>query len=273
KYYLRVDKGWYIRRGAKKQIVDRLAKLAYYVHEDDVLKLPPIRHYVKACPMTGVQRRMYEKVLTEWEVQLRNGDTFDVDHTIVQLSKLKQIASGFIYDQEKKAHYIKSRKLKLLMSLLHDNDELGRKKKVVVWASHTAEIEAILCEAKKQGIRSVGFYGSNRRKKLEARKRFRDYADIRLFVGQVDSGVGMNELIVADTAVYYSNSFKVVSRQQSLRRIRRKGTRAKVITYIDLVTEKTVDRHVLQSVETKMALASFILDAIKRGVPIRSLLT
>jgi len=265
RYYIRSGPGWYVKRTAKKDIAKRLNRIAFYVDEDDVLKLPPKRFIIKGVEMSSRQTKAYKQVLEDWEI-LVNGEVFEIDQAIVQLAKMKQIASGFIYDQEHNAVWLNSTKVKLLFDLLTDDDYLGAREKVVVWCSFTAEIEKIAQMAASKGIKAVTFYGSKRRQKERARKEFKHDRLTRLFIGQVDAGVGMNELVVARDAVYFSNSFKVVSRQQSMRRIRRIGSEQhKRITYWDLCSEDSVDRHILQAVNQKMDFASLVLSRLRES--------
>jgi len=264
--------GWYLRHDSKERIIDKLKSIAFYVKEDDVLTLPPVRRLVKAAPMSGQQRRYYKGVLEDWEIQLPSRRIVELNEVITQLAKLRQIASGFIYDQNHQAIWLKSPKLRLLSRLLTDKDYLAAKPKVVIWSSHTAEIYKIKELACNLGLGAVTFAGSKRKEKDRARKRFQGEASVKLFIGQVDSGVGMNELTVSDTAVYYSNSLKVVSRQQSERRVRRKGSeRHKTITYWDLVSERSVDEHILKSLSQQISLADYILSRIQEGQPISTL--
>lgn len=274
KYYIHEGHGWYLRRKAKDEIAEKLKTIAMHVHEDDVLKLPPIRHLIKAVPMYGAQRRHYERVMSEWEYELNKGEINEIDQVIVRLAKLRQISSGFIYDTNGDATWFKSSKLALLEEILADKDLCGTKSKVVIWCAHTAEITKIAELAKSNGWGHVTFSGSNRRQKVQARQNFKCDPTIRLFIGQVDSGVGMNELIVADTSIYFSNSHKVVSRQQSMRRTRRIGSEHhERITYWDLISEGTVDLPILRSVQRSMSLATDILSKLKKGMPIRSILS
>lgn len=272
RYYLKSGPGWYIRKGAKETISKLLSKIGMHVHEDDVLKLPPIREVMKAAPMSTEQEKVYNQVLDEWEYQIEQGtEPIEINHVTVQLAKLRQIAGGFLYHPNgKEPVRLPCPKLEMLKSMLDDPEALGRKKKIVVWAAHTDEIRRIAEEVK---YKSVTFFGSDRKQKEAARKSFRDDPTIRLFIGQVDAGVGMNELVVADTAVYYSNSFKAVSRQQSTRRIRRIGSEHhRVITYWDLVTEGSVDPLVLASVQSCMDVATVILEKLKRGQKVSKVL-
>lgn len=273
-YYIQSGPGWYLKHNAKQKIISKLRRMAYYVHEDDVLKLPPIRRLIKSAPMSGQQKRQYDKILNNWEIQLAGREIIEIDHVVAQLTKLRQVSSGFIYDKNHKAVWFKSYKLKLLIDLLKDPDYLANKKKVVIWCAHTAEICMLVAIAATLKMRAVAFMGGSRKRKDEARRKFQKDKTVRLFIGQVDSGVGMNELVVSDTAVYFSNSFKVVSRQQSMRRIRRKGSQIhKTITYWDLVTEGSYDEVVLKSLKNNISVANYILSRIREGHPIQSILS
>jgi SNF2 family DNA or RNA helicase len=271
KYYLRSGFGWYIRRGAKEEIAKKLRTIAFHVHEDDVLKLPPKRFITRAVPLSPEQRKHYDNVLENWELEIQAGTApMEIDHVIVQLAKLRQISGGFFYGPDGTAQRLPCTKLDLLMDLVEDPEYVGRKKKVIIWCAHTDEIERI---AETVNDKAVTFYGSKRREKDAARKTFQQDKRIRFFIAQVDAGVGMNELVVADTAMYWSNSFKVVSRQQSERRNRRIGSEGHdIITYWDLLSEGTVDKRILRGVRSSMDVATGILQEIKAGKKLRTVL-
>lgn len=264
---------WYLRRGAKQQIREKLAQLAYSVHEDDVLDLPPVRRLYKAVPLSKAQQRLYDSVIEEWEYKLASGEIVEIDYVIVQVAKLRQIASGFLYGPppEKKAEWVRSSKLELYLDMLQDPAYFSTKSKLVTWCAHTAEIERIADELPTRD--RVLFYGKmNRTQREQARKDFQSRDRVRYFVGQVDAGMGMNELICADTAVYFSNSRRVISRLQSERRTRRKGSEIhKTITYYDLLSEKSIDTHIAKDLTGKMDIAAYILKQLKQGHSLRSL--
>jgi len=272
-YYMQSGLGWYLKHNSKKRIIAKLQQLVFYVDEDDVLTLPPKRHLTKAVPMSGQQRRYYKRIVEDWGIELSGQEIIELNQVVAQLTKLRQVASGFIYDKNHRPVWLKSTKLKLLKELLTSEDYLVSKKKVVIWCSHTAEIHKIAELATELNIKFVIFTGSNRKKKDKARKKFCRCKSIKLFIGQADSGVGMNELVVADTAVYYSNSFKVVSRQQSEPRIRRPGSeRHKIITYWDLISENSIDEHILKSLQQNISVADYILSKIREGQQISQVL-
>lgn len=263
KYYVKSGYGWYARRTAKEEIANKLKEFAYVVHEDDVLNLPKKYSVIKSAPMGGMQKRYFNQVMNEWELTLQSGETIDIDHVIVQIEKLRQISGGFYYEPDKSWVELRCPKLDMLMEMVTDG-VLAAKKKIVVWSNYTAEIERIHRTMTETGISAVMFRGSKRSEKEAARSKFATDPKCRVFIGQVDSGVGMNELVCADSAVYYSNSRKVVSRDQSMARTRRRGSEVHdSITYYDLVTEGGSDLALIDAVNQKMDIASVILTEIK----------
>ena len=270
KHYNKSGPGWYPRKKSKKLISEKLDEIAFYVHEDDVLKLPPTRPVMKGCKMHKDQAKLYEQILRTWEYEVANGATIEIDHVIVQIAKLRQITSGFIYekvdDKVVNTRWMKSSKIDLLKRTL--GDDLESREKVVIACAHTAEIKKI---AEVLGKDAVTFYGEMSRKdRMNARLRFKNSINCKYFVANVDMLVGMNELIVARDLVYFTNSRKVVSRQQADRRIRRRGSEHhKVITYWDLVCEGTIDEKIVRGVKTKVDIASEILRSLKSGKSVR----
>lgn len=267
---------WVPRRGARKKIQYKLRGIAVGFHEDDVLKLPPIRNIVKSCKMTVAQRKAQDQCLDDWEIDLENGVTMELNYIIQRITKLRQIASGFIYDEDKVPHWFskKGGKISMLRKLIRNDDYLKDRTKIVLWCAYTAEIERIMGMLEQESQKYVPFYGKmNRKKKNEARTRFKNDSKCRFFVGQVDSGVGMNELAVSYTAVYVSNSEKVISRQQSKARTRRGGSEIHdFIEYWDLVTENSVDVQILSALSRNIKIADDILAKLKRGYKPRNII-
>lgn len=261
RYFIRLPgMGWVPRRDAKERVKAGLKKIAYYVDEDDVLDLPPVRRFVIEITPTGIQRRLTKQLEDLWEVN----EDIQLSHVVVQVEKLKQIASGFYYDNQKVAHHIRCRKYSRLCEMLTNPEELESSPKFVVWASHLPEIHRI---QRTLPVRSVIMHGTDATRNDQARRQFRDNPNVRAFICQVDKGVGMNELVVAADAVYFSNSRRLVSRDQSRRRTRRKGSHIhKVCRYWDLVTKGSVDEGVLRALMSNQDYSRQILESIRGGI-------
>ena len=81
---------------------------------------------------------------------------------------------------------------------------------------------------------------------------------LRFFVGQPRTGGYGLTLTEAKTVIYYSNGYDLEVRLQSEDRAHRIGQTNKV-TYIDIVTEKTVDEKVLRALRSKIDISSRVL--------------
>jgi SNF2 family DNA or RNA helicase len=266
RYYLQLPHGgWCLKHGAKEEILNKFKHLAITIDAGDVLDLPPVRRLIKSTPISGAQKRIQRSILEEWEYQLKDRPVVELNYVISQIAKLRQVASGFIYGDSGNAYWMKCHKLSLLKELVVNPDLLGNKPKLVIWCAFTAEIDRIVDMFSGLGILSVAFYG--KKNKDAARLEFKKSDQVQLFVGQADSGIGMNELVVADTAIYFSNSYRVLSRKQSEGRLLRKGSeRHKSITYYDLVTEDTIDVQVLKKLQEGVSLADFVLRRLREGL-------
>jgi len=81
---------------------------------------------------------------------------------------------------------------------------------------------------------------------------------LRFFVGQPRTGGYGITLTAANTVIYFSNSYDLEIRLQSEDRAHRIGQDKKV-TYIDLVSPKTIDEKILKALRGKIDLAGKVL--------------
>jgi SNF2 family DNA or RNA helicase len=77
-------------------------------------------------------------------------------------------------------------------------------------------------------------------------------------VGQPRTGGYGLTLTEASTMVYFSNNYDLEVRLQSEDRCHRIGQK-KAVTYIDIVTEGTVDEKILKALREKINIASEVL--------------
>jgi SNF2 family DNA or RNA helicase len=301
---------WYPQRNAKQRISALLAPHTFFIHENDAIPdLPPIIRLIKSTPLTGMERRHYNNFLNNWETELLAPDTpvetyqerTMVNLVISQLQKLRQICGGFFYrdivqgdddpdgghpiaTKQRETVHLRSSKLALLERLLFGDDapfaSIKTYPAIVIACAYTAEIDRI-AHTIRTHVRPGAFLKYtgqlSPRERINARRRFSAKAGPRYFIAQVDMLQGMNELTRANLLIYYSNSDKVVSRDQSELRIRRIGSSQhghKRVTYVDLVTEGTIEERQTRRRLSAQEIAREILDnlAHKRPHPITSLI-
>jgi len=176
---------------------------------------------------------------------------------LTQLLRMQQVCSGFVRLDDGRIEEFSGNKLNELMEAMEEIDG-----KVIIWANFTHDILTIeKALAKEYGPESVRtYYGATG---VEDRQQMvRDFQDmnhpLRFFIGQPRTGGYGLTLTAATTIVYYSNGYDLEVRLQSEDRAHRIGQKNNV-TYIDIVTENTVDEKILRALRSKINIATEVL--------------
>ena len=83
-------------------------------------------------------------------------------------------------------------------------------------------------------------------------------SELRFIVGHPKTGGYGLTLTAANTVIYYSNSYDLELRLQSEDRAHRIGQENKV-TYIDLISPKTIDEKIVTALRNKIKIADLVL--------------
>jgi SNF2 family DNA or RNA helicase len=134
--------------------------------------------------------------------------------------------------------------------------------KIIIWANYRHDIEAIkLALQKEYGMNSVAtYYGDTEAgDRQQIVTSFQDPEhDLRFFVGNPRTGGYGLTLTAANVVIYYSNSFDLEVRLQSEDRAHRIG-QTKSVTYVDLMSPKTVDEKIVKALRDKINIADQVM--------------
>jgi SNF2 family DNA or RNA helicase len=257
------------------ELTDKIDKASYRVLKDDCLDLDPKIYQKRNVPLNGEQisiyKQMVEDSIADIESMKQENKYLEATIILVKYLRLQQITSGFvpILDAAGQSQgytpFGKGCPPKIGEALNIIDECQG---KVIVWARFIPEIR-MMCDAlKKAEIPFVEFHGGiNESDRVIARTQFQEDNDnIRVFVGQIQTGgVGIT-LNRARTVIYLSNTFNTEDRVQSEDRAHRIGTVGSV-TYIDLIAPGTVDQHIMRSLREDKKLSDLILrDGIRAWI-------
>lgn len=223
----------------------------------DCLDLPEKVYIRRDVELTKEQKSLYTQMSKLALAQLEDGSLASTNNVLTQLMRLQQICCGFIKNDDEEVSEVPSNRLQELVNVCEETDG-----KVIIWASFVHDIEKI-CEMlhKEYGADSyAGFYGATAQ---EDRQRiveeFQDPSSaLRFFVGNSRTGGFGITLTEANTVIYYSNNYDLEIRLQSEDRAHRIGQKSNV-TYIDLVSPKTVDEKILTALQNKQNIANTVL--------------
>lgn len=237
------------------ELSKKLEDFSYRVLKDDCLDLPEKIYQVRHVSMTPKQLEMYV-TMKRMAIAELEGERLTALSALTQILRLHQIVCGHVKLDNGEVKPVENNRLKELMSILDETSG-----KVLIWANYRHDIQSIAREISKvHGPRSVAtFYGDT---PSEERQRiiddFQNEEELRYFVGNPKTGGYGLTLTKSHTVVYYSNSYDLEVRLQSEDRVHRIGQTSKV-TYVDLVTEGTVDEKIVQSLRNKINLATEVM--------------
>lgn len=258
RYFNKIPTGqWVPRRKTAEVFKAKLRTISRSLRTQDVLDLPPVITKIIGVPTNAKQRKTYNSCNNSWELP----DEYELNWITTKLSKLRQIASGFYYDENKKVHVLGTEKVSAIERII----DAHPRSKIVIFYYFKPEVEYIKQALRNKKLKFVHVSGSAGHR-TAARKAFAAGKATCALI-QVDTAVGMNELVKANVGIYFTNSYRPDSKTQSLGRIWRSGSEihSRVFVY-ELITEETIDEAILSALEHKINLGSEILKAARIGV-------
>jgi len=231
----------------------KLGTFSFRVLKEDCLDLPSKIYQIRYVEMTKEQEKAYNDLSTFAIAQLE-GETLSVTNTMTMLLRLHQITCGYLPTDDGQQIPLKNNRLSEMLDVIEETDG-----KIIIWANYRQSIfdikEAL---SKKYGENSVvTYFGDTKDKdRQDIVKQFQDPdSEVRFFIANQQTGGYGLTLTQAHTVIYFSNNYDLEKRIQSEDRAHRIGQKNNV-TYIDLISEKTVDENIVNSLRNKIDLAS-----------------
>jgi SNF2 family DNA or RNA helicase len=235
----------------------KLDSFSNRILKEHCLDLPDKMYIRRDVALTDEQKRVYTQMKKLALAKLDNGELATTASVLTQIMRLQQICCGFLQPDEGEIQELENNRLKELMEVV---DELQGK--AIIWATYTHDIQQVSSALRDRfGPEAVAtYYGATPQdERQEIVNKFQDKeSSLRFFVGQPRTGGYGITLTAANTMIYYSNSYDLEIRLQSEDRAHRIGQENKV-TYIDLVSPRTIDEKILKALRGKINLAGKVL--------------
>ena len=237
------------------ELSEKIKPFSKRILKEDCLDLPSksyVKHYVE---LTKEQKKVYEQMKKEAIAFL--DDKMQSSATVMtQLMRLHQITCGHFTADDGTIKDIPCSRLTELMNILENVEG-----KSIIWSHYTHDVRRIISEIKKvYGDEAVvDYYGATdtdaRSKNI---KKFQTDPKCRFFVGTTHTGGYGITLTAGSNMIYFSNGYDLEKRQQSEARIDRIG-QTKKMTYIDIMSQDTIDEHIVKALRNKVNIANTIM--------------
>jgi len=239
------------------ELTDKIDMFSYRVLKKDCLDLPDKMYTVRYVGLTPEQRDMYNQIRQNAMVMLDSGEMSTAPAVITQMLRLQQIMSGHLKTDDDEMLYFPSLRMDALKEILDEHEG-----KAIIWSRFRYDIQQItrtLNETFGDGCAAAYYGDTSDDDRNNIVKNFQDpNHPLRFFVGNpATAGYGLT-LTEANLVVYYANDFNLETRIQSEDRAHRIGQKNNV-TYIDLITEGTIDEKIVQSLRDKINIGAKVL--------------
>ena len=223
----------------------------------DCLDLPEKIYTARYVGLTNEQISMYNQIRQHAMVLLDTGEMATAPAVITQMLRLQQIMSGHLKTDDGEMLYFPSKRMEALEEIVNEHDG-----KAIIWSRFRYDIIGItkmLNEKFGEGCAAAYFGDTPDEERNNAVKNFQNPDHpLRFFVGNPSTaGYGLT-LTEANLVVYYANSYSLEERVQSEDRCHRVGQKNNV-TYIDLITEGTIDENIVKSLRDKIDISARVL--------------
>jgi len=253
---------WQPKAGAFAKISELISMKSNHVKKEDCLDLPPLVKKRLSVDMFGDQLKAYKEMRDTFVAFLKSDHGETKRTAVAQMAmtkalRLQQIVSGFVMDDEGKAHRFKdNNRIHILKDTL---EQLATGHKVIVWACFRENYKQIRDVCRVLKLDYAELHGDIKDKQTQLEK-FTGNDKCRVMIAnQAAGGIGVN-MVEASYSIYYSRSFNLGDDLQSEARNYRGGSEIHDrVTRIDLVTAGTIDDRVLEALAAKKSIGDMIL--------------
>ncbi len=266
-YMTRQEMAGMFKKGFKYELTDQsrnllLSRIKPFWHvakKKYCLDLPPQLDEVRTVEMGPIQTKKY-KEMKDYLLTIIDGEAIAAPMILTKIMKLRQITSGFIYDEEGNPIAIKdATKMKELVATL---EEIGDNQ-VIIWAQFKWEISSILRTLNDNFPKEhFGCLYSDTDDKEEVINWFKDGHIKYLIANPHSAGHGLTFTNCA-YQIFYSLDYSWEAYEQARARTHRAGQTMRC-TYIHLICDDSIDKKLLKVLRQK-GNAQNLVTEFKRG--------
>jgi len=243
---------WVVSRA--EELRQHAAHLCFVRRAIDCLDMPPLVFRDVQFDLSPKERKYYERTKRDHVIEIGD-EAYTLENAGVALDKLRQITSGFVYDQERVAHPLGHSKADALRECVEEAQ--GRPMLIGFWY-----------QGSKQLIRHALGYDApaidrhtSRRDKAMLFDMWRD-GELPILLGQIKTvALGMNMQSPDASILFYDMPWSHGQHWQFIRRVWRQGQATRVVAR-RLIARQTVDNYVAWTLRRKQQAESDLMTTI-----------
>jgi SNF2 family DNA or RNA helicase len=217
--------------------------------------LPPLTYSKRYYEMFPEQRKIYENLRDQFRHEFEDGLIVDCEAAITRLLRLQQVICGYLGtgpgEPIRRISEDKNPRLETCLEIIEDIPH-----QLLVWCKYTQDVQQLIDALGDRALRYDGQVDDTGR--ALAKKAFQ--AGDKQIMVMSSAGAEGHTLVGAKTAIFYSNSHRVILREQMEGRNYRISQKDPC-HIIDIVCPGTVDGDILQALKDKFDIGSMLTGA------------
>jgi len=236
------------------ELRDRIAPYSYRVRLAECYDLPDKMFIRRDVTLTDEQKLAYAQMKKFAVAELESTERVTATIVLTQMLRLHQILCGVTMSDDGNEIDIPENRTDEMLNILENTDG-----KAIIWAAYGANVKRITKVLQnKYGVDSVArFWGGNERTREAEEALFKTSSHCRFMVATAAAGGRGRTWDMADTVIYYSNTFSLEHRMQSEERTQAVGKK-KSVGIFDLVAPGTVEEKIIETLRNKMKLSNAV---------------
>jgi SNF2 family DNA or RNA helicase len=239
------------RPGAEEKIYERISDITISMKALDYLHLPDCIYVNHEVEMSPSEQRFYDQLKRDLIIPTEDGD-IDATNAASLSNKLLQMSNGAVYDENKDARFIHSRKLDMLEDLIEAAN--GQPVLIAYWFKHdrTRIIEHL----------TAAGYVPRDIKATEDIVAWNNRQIPVALIHPASAGHGLNIQSGGPILIWFGLTWSLELYQQTNARLWRQGQQ-ETVTIHHIVTKNTVDEDVLAALASKDVTQEKLIAAVK----------
>lgn len=239
------------------QFVKLIKPYCFRLEKQDVGIVAPTIHKI-LVPLLGHQRRCYQEMDEDAVTTLPSGKILASGMEVTTIMKRRQLASGFVYDEDGELEYIGGAKLRKLLAMLP-----GLSKPVVIFTAFKPDTDQIHQALEDRGYDVVKVYGGTKKKLRPDIWRAFQRAEYDFIVCQIRTGGVGVDLWKANNAIIHSMGHSFIDWDQAKARMDSVLKNKPTAIYV-LCGKGTVDEELYELVLMKHLTGARVLNQLKK---------
>lgn len=246
---------WEDREGAEEVVAGLVRDITIRHVFDECLDIPPNHEYTVKFPLNAKTRRAYEEMRLAMVADLSTGRVDAINAASVA-TKLLQIASGAVYQDENTYHVVDDARNELIMDLLEE------RKHSVVFFNWKHQKDQLVEAAQRRGFSFCVLDGETPDGQRAENVRLFEAGFYKVMFAHPQSAAHGLTLVRATTTIWASPTYNLEHYSQGNKRIHRAGQTQRTET-IAVLAENSIDERVYAALAAKKVRMINLLQELK----------